>query len=51
MGRELQKKKNRSSNAKVSRHKNTRVHKIKSFGNAIIEKNWYAAPRATFSRD
>ncbi|KAI5820195.1 ribosome biogenesis protein Nop16, partial [Pyronema omphalodes] len=40
MGRELQKKKNRSSNAKVSRHKNTRVHKIKSFGNSIIEKNW-----------
>jgi len=40
MGRQLQKKKNRSSNPKVSRHKNTRVHKIKSFGNDIVAKNW-----------
>jgi nucleolar protein 16 len=41
MGRELQKKKNRSSNPKVSRHKNPRSFKIKSFGNEIIKSNWY----------
>ncbi|KAF8251237.1 hypothetical protein K440DRAFT_659012 [Wilcoxina mikolae CBS 423.85] len=40
MGRQLQKKKNRSSNPKVTRRKNTRTFKIKSFGNQIIEQNW-----------
>lgn len=40
MGRQLQKKKNRSSNPKVTRRKNTRVFKVKSFGNEIIAKNW-----------
>lgn len=43
MGRELQKKKNRSSNPRVTRRKNTRVFKIKSFGNDIIRENWYTS--------
>ncbi|KAF8454745.1 ribosome biogenesis protein Nop16, partial [Terfezia claveryi] len=40
MGRELQKKKNRSSIPRHTRRRNPRIHKIKSFGNEIIAQNW-----------
>ncbi|KAF8473963.1 ribosome biogenesis protein Nop16 [Kalaharituber pfeilii] len=42
MGRELQKKKNRSSINKVRPKKkiNPRVHRVKKFGNQIIAQNW-----------
>ncbi|KAF8425517.1 ribosome biogenesis protein Nop16 [Tirmania nivea] len=40
MGRELQKKKNRSSIPRHTKRRNPRIHKIKSFGNQIIAQNW-----------
>ncbi|KAL7273700.1 hypothetical protein RUND412_003442 [Rhizina undulata] len=40
MGRELQKKKNRSSNPKVTKRRNARVHKVRVLGNQIIAENW-----------
>ncbi|KAI5777214.1 ribosome biogenesis protein Nop16 [Geopyxis carbonaria] len=40
MGRQLQKKKNKSSVPKVTRRRNPRVHKIKSFGHPLIAQNW-----------
>ncbi|TGZ81655.1 hypothetical protein EX30DRAFT_292446, partial [Ascodesmis nigricans] len=49
MGRELQKRKNRSSNPKVTRRKNTRHTRIKSFGNEIIRQNW--DPKQTLTQN
>ncbi|RPB12193.1 hypothetical protein P167DRAFT_464220, partial [Morchella conica CCBAS932] len=40
MGRELQKKKNRSSIPKKTKRKNPRVHKVRPLGNALIAQNW-----------
>ncbi|KAL0637988.1 Nucleolar protein 16 [Maublancomyces gigas] len=40
MGRELQKKKNKSSIPKKTRRKNPRVHKVRPLGNALIAENW-----------
>lgn len=44
MGRELQKKKNRSSIPKQTKRKNPRVHKVRPLGNALVAQNWYVPP-------
>ncbi|PWW78322.1 hypothetical protein C7212DRAFT_296844, partial [Tuber magnatum] len=41
MGRQLQKKKNRSSIPKKSKHKNPRIFKVRPTGNALIAANWF----------
>ena len=49
MGRQLQKKKNKSSIPKKSKHKNPRIFKVRPTGNALIAANWFASlfhPRA-----
>lgn len=43
MGRELQKKKNRSSIPKKTRRRNPRI-KVRPLGNALIAENWYLSP-------
>ncbi|RPA91110.1 hypothetical protein L873DRAFT_1838780 [Choiromyces venosus 120613-1] len=40
MGRQLQKKKNKSSIPKQSKHKNPRIFKVHPTGNALIAANW-----------
>ncbi|KAG0131670.1 ribosome biogenesis protein Nop16 [Tuber indicum] len=40
MGRQLQKKKNRSSIPKQSKHKNPRIFKVRPTGNALLAANW-----------
>jgi len=42
MGRQLQKKKNKSSIPKKSKHKNPRIFKVRPSGNALIAANWFA---------
>ncbi|CUS14077.1 unnamed protein product [Tuber aestivum] len=44
MGRQLQKKKNRSSIPKKSKHKNPRIFKVHPTGNALIAANWLGKP-------
>jgi len=44
MGRQLQKKKNKSSIPKKSKHKNPRIFKVRPTGNALIAVNWFASP-------
>ena len=43
MGRELQKKRNRSSIPRLTKRRNARIHKIKKFGSQLIAQNWYIA--------
>jgi len=52
MGRQLQKKKNKSSIPKKSKHKNPRIFKVRPSGNALIAANWLVRPasRASFFR-